>query len=210
MSCGLRIADWRRHGCLTGALLACTTLPASAQQPPDTTALPPPGYGTLRQEDVALQIRTGPLQIRAIPLDERVIRLLAPDTYVSLHRLRAQKLDEARAIAARYGVEDPTLFVVTFFGLQQRSRFQPELLTITGQNRFFRPLGILPLSPLWSGRQLNQRETATAVYVYEDDIRILDPFEMTYEGVSNRRWEQILRVLDRERASVLARSRRQR
>jgi hypothetical protein len=172
----------------------------------DTSDVPPAGYGTLRQEDVALRLRSGPLEIRVIPLDEHVIRLLAPDTYASLHRLRLDRMDAVAAAAQRYGLSAPTLFVVTFFGLQERTRFDPELLTITAQNRLFRPLEILPLSPLWSGRQLGQRETATAVYVFGDGIRVLDPFAVSYPDVTNRQWEQILRTLHRERASVLARA----
>lgn len=176
--------------------------------PADTPDLPPAGYGTLRQEDVALRLRSGPLEIRVIPLDEQVIRLLASDTYASLHRLRLDRMNAVAAAAQRYGLSAPGLFVVTFFGLQERTRFDPELLTITAQNRLFRPLEILPLSPLWSGRQLGQRETATAVYVYGDGIRVLDPFTVSYQDVTNRQWEGILRTLDRERASVLARARR--
>ena len=172
----------------------------------DTTALPPAGYGTLRQEDVAIRLRAGPLDIRVIPLDERVLRLLAPDTYASLHRLREDRRDEIRAVQERAGVTGPTLFIVTFFGLQELARFEPELLTITAQNRVFRPIASLPLSPLWSGRQLGQRETATAIYLFGDGIRVLDPFAVSYENVTNRRWEDILRTLDRERASVFARA----
>ena len=190
---------------LTAALTAC----AQAQQ--DTSAmlddaLPPAGYGTLRQEAVALRLRTDQVQIQVVPLDERVIRLLAPDTYNSLHRLSRSKQTDVEAAARRHGVRDPTLFLVTFFGLQPETRFTPEDLAVTSQNRLFRPLEILPLSPLWSGHQINQRETAMAIYLYGDGVRVLDPFVVEYVIIRNDSWEQILRVLDGERASVLARA----
>jgi hypothetical protein len=190
---------------LTAALTAC----AQAQQ--DTSAmlgdaLPPAGYGTLRQESVALRLRTDQVQIQVVPLDERVIRLLAPDTYNSLHRLILSKETDVETAAQRHSVRDPTLFLVTFFGLQPETRFTPEDLTVTSQNRLFRPLEILPLSPLWSGHQISQRETALAIYLYGDGINVLDPFVVEYVVIRNDSWEQVLRVLDGERASVLARA----
>ncbi|MFQ6047703.1 MAG: hypothetical protein ACE5PT_15320 [Gemmatimonadales bacterium] len=177
---------------------------------PAAASLPPAGFGTLRQDDVAVRLETATLQIRLLPLHEGVIRLLAQDTYASLHRLRETRDSDIARVGRRYGLSEPTVFIVTFFGRQDRARFEPELLTITSQNRFFRPVEILPLSPLWNRRQLNQRETATALYIYQDGIRILDPFEVKYEGVASTDWERSLRTLDRERALVLARAARKR
>ena len=184
---------------------------AQAQQNPSITAeqdasLPPAGFGTLRQEDVSLLLRTQALQIQVVPLNEAVIRLLATDTYTSLHRLVESKRAEIAEAGNRYGVREPTVFLVSFFGLERDARFNPDDLTITSQNRLFRPLQILPLSPMWGGQQLGQRETATALYIFEDGIRVLDPFVVDYVIVQNTSWEQILRVLDRERSSVLARA----
>ena len=53
--------------------------------------LPPAGYGTLRQDQVGVRITTSGVMVRAIPLDERVIRLLAADAYRSLHELAASR-----------------------------------------------------------------------------------------------------------------------
>ena len=44
-------------------------------------ALPPPGYGSLRQSDLALCMRNDVMVIRLVPLDERVTRLLTRDAY---------------------------------------------------------------------------------------------------------------------------------
>ena len=110
------------------------------------------------------------------------------------------------ARARRFGLREPQVFYVSFFALQDEARFNPEDLMMMGQNRMFRPLEIIPLSPLWSGQQLKQRETATALYVYEDGLRILDPITVEYVTIRNNSWEQTLRLLDRERAAVAARA----
>ena len=48
----------------------------------DTTrkALVQPGLGTLKQDEFTLGIRVGALLVKVTPLNERVIRLAAPDT----------------------------------------------------------------------------------------------------------------------------------
>src|SRR3989442_2015780 len=47
----------------------------------------PAGYGTLRRDDIVVQLSTGTIGIQLLPLEEQVIRLLAPDTHRSLHQL---------------------------------------------------------------------------------------------------------------------------
>lgn len=187
--------------------IAAVTGRAQAQNASDSARdIPPAGYGTLRQDDIAVLLSTPLLQIRVLPLDERVIRLLTNDTYTALHGLKEMERTPIASAAAQYGITDPSLFVVTFFGLQPRAEFVPEDVTITSRNRFFRPIGIIPLSPRWGDRQLNQRETATAVYVFENGISVLESFTVTYEGASSRSWDSVLRKLDSERAAVLARA----
>jgi hypothetical protein len=192
------------------ALLGAAPRIVTAQDPPapgDTAAtLPPAGFGTLRQETVAVRLLAGNVEVRVLPLDEQVIRLLANDSYESLHALRESRSRAVAEAAARRAQRRPSLFVVTFFGLQPQSPFVPEDVTITSRNRFFRPLEILPLSPLWNELRLNQRETATAVYIYEEGIALLEPFTVSYGGFSSPQWDHTLRTLDQERARVLARS----
>lgn len=168
--------------------------------------LPPTGFGTLRQDDIAISLRTESFSIGVIPLDESIIRLLAPDTYASMHRLLDSKQEEIVATGTKYGSRDAVAFLVSFYGREARARFDPEALTITGQNRLFRPVGILPISPSFGDRQLNQRETATAVFVYESGIRLADPFTVSYNGISSDQWEQNLRKVERERTAVATRA----
>jgi hypothetical protein len=103
-------------------------------------------------------------------------------------------------------VRDPQVFLVTFFGLEPEARFTPDELSIGSQSRLFRPITIIPLTPLWNNQQLNQRETAAALYLFDEGIRLLDPFTVEYVTSRTTAWEQVLRVLERERTSVLARA----
>jgi hypothetical protein len=204
--------DACRYAVMPLCLLALTAACASSTQAQDTAqatgraGLPPAGYGTLRQEDVAVRLRTGTFLLRVLPLDERVTRLLAPDSYASLHKLQESLAGGIAEAAARAGVHQPVLVFVTFFGLQDQARFVPEDITITSRGRLFRPVAILPITPRWSEQQLSQRETASAVYAYEDGIALFDPFAVSYGGVTSTEWERALPALDRERAAVLARA----
>ena len=63
------------------ALAACTVVPdPNAPGPGEPGALPPPGFGTLRQDDVSISLSSDGLQIKVTPLAESVIRVTAPDT----------------------------------------------------------------------------------------------------------------------------------
>jgi hypothetical protein len=194
--------------CLLALSAACApaTLAQDTTQAPEGAGLPPAGYGTLRQEDVAVRLRTGTFLLRVLPLDERVTRLLAPDSYASLHKLQESLGGGIAETAARAGVHQPVLMFVTFFGLQDQARFVPEDITITSRGRLFRPVAIQPITPRWSEQQLSQRETASAVYAYEDGIALFDPLAVSYGGVTSTDWERALPALDRERAAVLARA----
>ncbi len=173
---------------------------------PRVDDLPPVGYGTLGQEDISITLVGPDFTVGFIPLNESVIRLLRSDTYNSMRRLRQSRGDEIAETARRYGIREPAIFFVSFFGRGQQARFNPEALTITGQNRSFRPIAMLANSRAFSDRQLSQRETATAIYIYEDGIRLADPFTLSYEGRSSNQWEVIIRLLERERAAVDARA----
>ena len=88
-----------------GALAACA--PATrAQTPHDPEAdlhnatLPPVGFGTLSQSDVAILLRNDEIELQFLPLDERVIRLLAPDSYQALSALVRQRQPAIDSIAA--------------------------------------------------------------------------------------------------------------
>jgi hypothetical protein len=185
------------------ALAACGAVSRLAAQ---GEGLPPAGFGTLRQDQVAIRLTTPNLTVRALPLDERIIRLLAPDTYASLVELRRSRTGDIASASRAAGVDRATVFVVTFFGLQPETRFEPDQLYISSQNAFFRPIGVVPVTPRWSEGQLRQREQAVAIYLFEPGITLLQPFTLYYAERSSNAWEATLRTIETERSRVLARA----
>lgn len=187
-------------------LLVAATAVASRGALAQQSELPPPGFGTLRQEQVALRITTENLAVRALPLDEQVIRLLAPDAYRSLHELTLSRAADIAAAARAAGQDSVVLFMVTFFGLQPDVRFNPDQLYVSSQNTFFRPIGVVPLTPRWSEYTVDQRQQAVAIYLFEPGIAVLRPFTLSYGDRSSDAWAGTLRLLDGERTRVLSRA----
>jgi len=186
----------------SSALLLMTALaaPLAAQ---DTI---PPGFGTLKRDDIVVRFATGNLEIQCLPLDEQVIRLLATDTYKSLAQLMQSRQDDVNAAAERAGVVKPTLLLVTFYGLVPQARFNPEDLSIASRGRLFRPAGIVPLSPTWGSYQLDARQQAVAIYLFDDGITFRESLSVSYQGLTNESWGRALRLLDQERSRVRARA----
>jgi hypothetical protein len=166
----------------------------------------PPGYGTLKRDDIVVRFATGTVEIQFLPLDEHVIRLLATDTYRSLTQLIVNRQDDITAAAERAGVSDPTLVLVTFYGLVPQARFNPEDVNVTSRGRLFRPVGIVPLSPTWGSYQLEARQQAVAIYLFERGISFRETLSVSYQGLTNEAWARALRLLDQERSRVRARA----
>jgi len=166
----------------------------------------PAGYGTLRRDDIVARFTTGTLEIQVLPLDDQVIRLLASDTYRSLTQLVASRAADIADAAQRGGTEHPTLVMVTFRGIVPQARFNPEELSITSRGRLFRPIGIVPLSPTWSSFQLDARQQAAAIYLFEPGIGVREELTVSYQGMASDAWSRSIRLLDQERARVKARA----
>ena len=172
----------------------------------DSAALIPAGYGTLRQDDIAIRLSTRGVQVRAIPLAESIIRVLAPDSYRSLSDLLASRRAEIGSLAQRRGVRRPSVWYVSFFGIEPDARFSPMELVITSAGRDFRPLEILPLSPGFGENRLRQRETQTALYVFEDGVDPEQPLVLAMQGERSAAWQDILQRIERERALIRSRA----
>ena len=166
----------------------------------------PPGYGTLRRDDIVARFSTGTVEIQILPLDQQVIRLLAPDTYRSLSELVRSRAADIAEAAQRGGTERPTLVMVTFLGVVPQARFNPDELNITSRGRLFRPIGVVPLSPTWSSFQLDARQQAAAIYLFEPGISVREEMTVSYQGMSSDAWTRSIRLLDQERARVKARA----
>lgn len=174
----------------------------------DTTAAAgiPPGFGSLRQDDIAIRLEPQGLIVRAIPLDENVIRLLTADSYRALRDLQESNRRTIEAIARRSGGRRPDLWYVSFYGREDNARFSPMELVITSAGQDFRPLDVIPLSTGFGEQRLQQRETQSAVYVYPGDIDVDHPLTVTFQGQRSAIWELLLQRIERERALVRARA----
>ncbi len=205
---------------LAVTLTACGA-PRSGANPPSPDApgsrmqddtvgvnLVPPGYGSLRQDDVSLKIQYEGIQVKLIPLDESVIRTLSSDSYRALRDLLESRQSQINTLMARRGIRQQRVWYVSFYGLEPEARFSPMEVTITSSGRDYRPLELIPLSAGFGSQRLRQRETQSALYLFEDGINVEQPITVSMGGVQNTTWETTLRQIQRERALIRSRSSR--
>ncbi|MBV9879752.1 MAG: hypothetical protein JO180_04610 [Gemmatirosa sp.] len=209
---------------LAVALTACAGATSGAQAGAPPTAagrlptddpsatLLPAGFGTLRQDDVALRVGlVGGVTVRLIPLDEGVIRLLSPDSYRALHDLQAGRSAQLAEIARRFGYQKYSVWYVSFFGSEQgEARFSPQEVIITNAGRDFRPLDIVPLTPGFGEQRLRQRSTQSALYVFDGTLDVnQSQLTVTVETTPDDSWGNVvLPRIERERALVRSRAAR--
>ncbi|MCC6317877.1 MAG: hypothetical protein IT361_09320 [Gemmatimonadaceae bacterium] len=172
----------------------------------DTLALIPAGYGTLKQDDIAIRVQQFGLQVRAIPLDESVIRVLSPDSYRALSELlrsQSTRLDEIRR---RTAYAKLSVWYVSFFGVELgEARYSPMEIIVTNVGRDFRPVDVVALSPGFGRQRVRQREVQNALYVFDGQLDVNQPLVVAYETARSSSWPTVLERIERER--VLVRSR---
>ncbi len=208
---------------LMAMVAACASAPggsgrAGAQNPPrpvaaaaandtGTAGLIPAGYGSLRQDDIAIKIPLDNVSARLIPLDESVIRTLSPDSYRTLHDLATSNRATIERLSRLHNLREANVWYVSFFGLApNEATFTPTDVTITSNGREFRPLEIIPLTSGFGEQRLAPREVQQALYLFEDGLDLSQPLTVTMGIQRNTDWQTILRTLDRERAMIRSRS----
>lgn len=194
------------------ALAALTVLTACARaQSPDTAPAPadsaapvgmPEQFGTLDQNSISIRMRNEDLELRFIPLDPRVTSLLAKDGARALNALVERNRTAIDSAGRDAGVSTPGLALVTFFGLRDGVRFDAQLLTVESNGRLLRPMAAVPLNASYSAGQLSARQSAMAIFLYDEQLPVLEPFTLTYGLMSSSAWRDRLPILDRERARV--------
>ncbi len=195
-------------GCGVAPAPAGETPPPIATAARDTTdpGLVPAGFGSLKQDDISLRFQLGGLLVRATPLDESVIRVLAPDSYRSLRDRRDSERDRIAALAARYGVRGFNVWSISFYGQEPDVRFNPMDVVISSVGRDFRPIELIPLTTGFGEHRLDQRDTQSALYLFDQAVDVNQPLTMMVETVRSTDWQDALRLVERERALVRTRA----
>lgn len=175
---------------------------ASGQGTQDDS-LVPAGFGTLRQDQVTLQLRSGDLLVKVTPLREWVIRLTAPDTY---DRLSALKMGHGQALRQKVLVDEPLLVLVQLFSNEPNVTYQPEDIILVNQGLKYRPLEIQPITPGWGNQRLDQQETQLALYAFAPEIDLEVDLAVEYRNASAGGWERLVPLLEAEQGKVRARA----
>jgi hypothetical protein len=189
-------------GCV-GLLLigsACTIVPAPENgfSAVGSQELPPPGFGTMLQDEVTISLVSRGLEIKATPLDEAVTRVTAPDTYARLSGIA----DASRSSAP----PGSSLFVVSFYSAHADLRFIPEDVQFISRGLRMRSLAILPITPSWGQRRVQQQQTEMAVYAFSGDLDLGSDLILVYGLEQTNAWSGILPRVQAERGRTRARS----
>jgi len=194
--------------CTTGQQAAApgATTPSAVSRD-SSRLLVPAGFGSLKQEDVAIRIARLGLQVQAIPLDETIIRVLSPDSYRALREQLASRKAVLDSIARRTGLSGFSVWLVRFHGLEQgETPFSPMEFIVTSVGRDFRPIEVIPATPGFGQQRLRQREVQAALYVFDPQVNVNQPLTVQYETSRNAEWPVILARIERERALVRSRA----
>jgi hypothetical protein len=183
--------------------------PADAGDLPDTATTTeaggiPAGHGTLRQEELAIRLRRGELELFVVPLDEAVIRTAAPDTW---ERLSALGRSHRQWFRDRTGSDAPyRLFLVALYTEAEPLAFEPdEMAVVTGGIRL-RPVLHRGLTPAWDQRRIQPGEPQMAIYAFPPEVRLDADLEVEYHEVRSRDWARVLPAIEAEQARVRARA----
>lgn len=181
--------------------------PARVARDSMSSTLIPAGLGNIKQDSISIILQPEGVRVSAIPLDESVIRVVAPDSYRSLHAILESKRAQIAQRATMRGIREPRVWYVRFYGLTPDARFVPTDFTITSGGREYRPFDVLPLSPGFGTQRLQPRETQTALLLFEEGLDVSQPLIVTMGSQRNSDWESILlRTIDPERAAIRARA----
>ena len=182
----------------------------SQEVPPDPMGtMPPMGYGSLTQQQLSLTIANSQLTVRFQPLNERLLRLLAPDAYRALSGLVASRSAAIDSVSRESGATQPGLMLVTVYGNVPDVRFDPTLIGVSVNARRIDPVGIIPLDANFSRQQLAIRTVGMGLLVFSEELPVYSPMVFTYGTAAAEGWAGKISSFDRELARVSARARSQ-
>jgi hypothetical protein len=193
---------------VTGRPATTPATPAIAAADTNGAGLIPAGFGTLRQDDIAIKLQLSDVLVKLIPLDESVIRTLSADSYRALRELAESKRPVVARLASQHGLLRAGLWYVSFYGLAPDARFSPLELTVTSKGQDFRPIEAVPFSSGFGEQRLQPRETQSALYLFDDALDVNQPLVVTLGSERNVSWSTTLSTIERERALVRSRAAR--
>jgi hypothetical protein len=168
--------------------------------------LPPTGLGSLKQDNVNMRLVSSDVEVRFLPLDERLIRLLAPDAYQSLHGLVESKRGTIDSIARANGISSPGIVLVSFFGLRNGTQFDPLNLILSYRSQLRRPAALIAQTGNFTSRQLDVRQSAQGLLIYDEPVPVYERFEVQYNSSIGTWGDEVMRRIERERSRVQSRS----
>jgi hypothetical protein len=200
--------------------VACSAPSASTAQPQpvsvptrisrDSTSasLVPVGFGTLKQEDLAIVLQPNGVRVTAIPLDENVIRTLAPDSYRALHATLESKGQLIMQRASLRGIRDPRVWYVVFTGLVPDARFPTDITVTSGGE--YRPVDVIALSNGFSSND-SSRARRRGLLVFDESLDVGQAIVVIMGSERNTDWstdrsDSILSRIEAERAQIRARA----
>jgi hypothetical protein len=195
-------------GCASGGAAPAAQAAPTPRVTSDSTAATaiPAGLGTLKQDDISILLQPEGVRVTAIPLDENVIRTLAPDSYRGLRALLESRRQEIARRASMHGIRDPRVWYVLFYGLAPDARFVPTDVTITSGGREYRPVDVVAISPGFGTQRLQPRDTQKGLLLFDEGLDVSQPLTVTMGAERNSDWDSILRKIDAERAAIRARA----
>jgi hypothetical protein len=157
--------------------------------------------GTLRQEDLAIRIMRGGLEIFLIPLAESVTRTAAPDTWA---RLSALARTHRAWFQDRTGADTPyELFLAVLYADTQPALFEPEEIALVSNGLRHRLVGVRPLTPGWDQGRAIPGEPQMAVYAFPPEIALdREDLEAEYLEVRSRDWSRLFPRIQAEQARI--------
>jgi len=192
-------------------LCACAhSARAHSQETPDPMGtMPPMGLGSLTQEQISISIANSQLTIRFQPLNERLLRLLAPDAYRALSGMIASRHAAIDSVSRYSGSTQPGLMLVTVYGNVPDVRFDGTSVGVSVNAIRIDPIGIIPLNVNFSRQQLPQQAVGQGLYVFAEELPVYSPMVFSYGSVTAEGWASKISTFDRELARVSARARSQ-
>ncbi|MDB4878053.1 MAG: hypothetical protein JWM41_4499 [Gemmatimonadetes bacterium] len=188
-----------------------TVPPGRVTRDSGSSTLIPAGFGSLKQEEIAIVLQPNGIRVTAIPLDESVIRVLAPDSYRTLRATLEGKRQQIAQRAAVHGVREPRVWYVTFAGLTPDARFVPTDMTVTSGGRDYRPFDVIGLTSGFGEQRLQPREIQRALLLFGEGLDVSQPVVVAMGSERNAEWsndrsDSILSKIEAERAQVRARA----